>query len=158
MPTTGSVYIRDISGDVALIDTSGNLKVNVAVGGTGTSGGAVFLGSGSTIGLSGVIVTQAGNTISTGGALITTAASGGAPLPNISCFCVTLKNTSGNTGIWIGGSGNPPIAISGRVSGGLGMVIYPSDPPSKLFISNTNLVWAAAETSGDRLTFAAEAR
>src|SRR5437870_638036 len=111
MPSQGAVYIRDISGNIASLDSFGNMKVNVAIGSIT-----------STINISGQIVTQAGNTISTAGVLITTASSGGAALSSLSSFSVSLRNTSGNGPIWIGGSGSNPVAISGNVSGGVGMV------------------------------------
>lgn len=49
MPSLGSIYIRDVSGHSALIDSSGSLQVNVLGGltaGAGVSGQSVYVASG----------------------------------------------------------------------------------------------------------------
>lgn len=72
MPSLGAVYIRDISGHAALIDSSGNMQVNVVGGltaGAGVSGNPVTVSSGninvqSGIWLaSGIVVNISGQTV-----------------------------------------------------------------------------------------------
>lgn len=108
MPTPGGIYIRDVSGHAALIDSSGSLQVNVIAGltaGAGVSGNSVNV-------TSGLVAVTSGVYIASG---IPVGISGQTVIANVN----TTTNISGQQ-VYLG-SGSNYVTLSGGVivSGGV---------------------------------------
>lgn len=143
MPTFGSVYLRDISGNVASIDTSGNVKMNLQLG------TATFAISGSTI-------TQAGTNFVTGSGLIVSCTSGGVALAaSLLSNSVTIKYT-GSGRVFVGSSGFPPVGSGTTDQQRVGFPIVAPysgvtsalDTGTTITISNPSFLRVSAEFSG----------
>lgn len=137
MPSLGSIYIRDISGHAALIDSSGNLQVNVAAGN-------LNLGA----------VTVSGNAVAISGQLISFASGATANLSglNVITSVSTTTNISGQQ-VYLG-SGSNFVTLSGASVSVSGSAVTTSISgnaiASGVFIaSGLNVIAQSAVTSGE---------
>ena len=115
-----------------LYDDSGNLKVNLKAGSLGSPSGASSVGTGRVVNVSAGTAVQ---------------------FPSNSCGRVLVTAESNNSGaIWIGDS-----SVLGTVGSEQGFILFSSQTSNPLLVSNTNLLYIDAVTSGDGVTFYFEA-
>lgn len=148
MPGQGVVFLKDLSGNTASIDTSGNLKINVAIGSIT-----------STINVSGQNVTLATSQIITGSGVVVPATSGGVALStSLASTAITIAYT-GSGRLFVG---NAPVASGTTDAQRVGFPLFTVSGSNvggtaRLTISNAANLKVAAETSGQTVFYMIEA-
>lgn len=142
MPSYGSVYLRDISGNVASLDTSGNLKINVAIGSITA-----------TINISGQNIVESVPRFVVGSGLVVPATSGGIAVGASTSSAVVMISFQGSGRVFVGSSGSPPVASGTNDQQRVGFPIYPAfsgnmNATTSFTISNPAFLSIGAENSG----------
>lgn len=142
MPAQGAVFIKDVSGNTASIDSSGNLKINVAIGSINA-----------TINISGQNIVTTTPGFKTASGIAISCASGGTAISTSLASTAVTFTYQGSGRIFVGSSGSPSVGSGSTDFQRVGFPIYPSFSGQSPFInrftiSNAAFLNLSAETSG----------